>query len=99
MAIEDKSSGTGLIQQLKRTGIPIRAIPRERDKITRAYDVAPQIQSGNVYLPEGKDFIKEYLAEFEVFPNGAHDDQIDPTMDAIDDLLISRVTVNYSALL
>lgn len=85
MKIEDKSSGTGLIQTLQREGIPVLPIQRGNDKISRAYDVSPSIEAGLVYLPEGAPWLSEYLAEFSLFPNGAHDDQVDPTMDAITD--------------
>lgn len=84
---EDKVSGTGLIQTLKREGIPIIPIQRNTDKLTRAMDVAPMIESGNVLLPEDAPWISDYLAEFSQFPNGAHDDQVDPTMDAVDDMI------------
>jgi len=87
MKIEDKISGTGLIQTLKREGIPIIAIQRDRDKISRAHDSAPMIQSGNVYLPSNAAWLSEFLAEASKFPNAIHDDQLDPMMDAIADLL------------
>jgi predicted phage terminase large subunit-like protein len=84
--IEDKASGTGLIQTLRREGIPVLPIPRVTDKITRAMDAAPTIQAGLVFLPRLWDGLSDYLLEFEAFPSGKHDDQIDPTMDAIDGL-------------
>ena len=88
MKVEDKASGTGLIQTLKREGVPVIPIQRNIDKVTRAMDVVPMIQSGNVLLPESAAWLSEYLAEASVFPNGAHDDQLDPTMDAISDMLL-----------
>ena len=88
MKVEDKASGTGLIQTLKREGVPIIAIQRNIDKVTRAMDVVPMIQSGNVFLPEDAAWLSDYLAEATVFPNGANDDQLDPTMDAISDMLL-----------
>ena len=91
--IEDKSSGSGLIQDLKQTTkIPVKDIQRNRDKVMRAMDTVPQIASGNVYLSENADYIEEYLNEFKKFTplmTHKHDDQIDPTMDAIEDMLIS----------
>ena len=87
MKVEDKASGTGLIQTLKREGVPVLAIQRNIDKVTRAMDVAPQIQAGNVMLPESAPWLSDLLAEAAVFPNGAHDDQLDPLMDAISDML------------
>lgn len=85
--VEDKVSGTGLIQTLKREGLPMLAIQRDRDKITRAYDAAPMIESGNVLLPQSAPWLSEFLAEASAFPNGAHDDQLDPMFDAVSDML------------
>lgn len=87
MKVEDKASGTGLIQTLKREGVPVIPIQRNTDKVTRAMDVAPQIQAGNVLLPQSAPWLSDLLAEASVFPNGAHDDQLDPLMDAISDML------------
>ena len=85
--VEDKASGTGLIQTLKKEGVPILGIQRSIDKITRAMDAIPLIQSGNVLLPKHAPWLSDYLSEFAAFPNGSHDDQVDPTMDAIDNIL------------
>ena len=91
MKIEDKSSGTGLIQGIRRKGgIPIEGIPRNIDKSIRADDGAPQIAAGNVVLPENAVFLSDYLSEFSAFTKDmshAYDDQIDPTLDAISDML------------
>jgi len=95
--IEDKSSGTGLIQELRvakvgaeRIAIPVRGIPRHVDKAVRASDGSPQIEAGNVVLPESAPWLSDYLGEFEAFTldgSHAHDDQIDPTLDAIANML------------
>jgi predicted phage terminase large subunit-like protein len=86
MKVEDKVSGTGLIQTLKREGIPVLPIKRDKDKVTRAYDAAPMIESGNVLLPRRAAWLSEFLAETAAFPNGAHDDMCDPMMDAVADM-------------
>ncbi len=93
MKIEDKVSGTGLIQTLKREGVPVLPIQRDRDKITRAYDAAPLVESGNVLLLQSDPHLSDFLAEASAFPNGAHDDQIDPMMDAVTDLLQGQQAV------
>lgn len=90
MMVEDKASGTGLIQQMRQKRMFIGDIQRNRDKITRAYDAAPAIEAGRVFLPRVADFLPEFLREFELFPNGKHDDQIDPTMDAVQDMIIDE---------
>jgi len=49
MVIEDKASGTGLIQELRRDArIPIRGVQRNTDKLTRVLDALPTIEAGYV---------------------------------------------------
>lgn len=91
---EDKASGTGLIQQLKQSGVPVVGIQRSIDKATRAMDAAPQIQVGNVCLPESAPWVSDLLTEATQFPNGAHDDCLDPLMDAVDDMLVMNKNRN-----
>jgi len=45
------------------------------------------VESGNVLLPEGAAFLSDFLSEASVFPNGQHDDQLDPMMDAVSDMM------------
>lgn len=84
--VEDKVSGTGLIQKLKREGIPIVPIERNIDKVTRAMDAAPYVQSGNVLIMRNLAQLSDFLSEASVFPNGQHDDMIDAAMSAISDM-------------
>jgi predicted phage terminase large subunit-like protein len=90
MKVEDKVSGTGLIQTLRREGVPILPIKRDRDKVSRAFDAAPFIESGNVLLPRWTPWLEAFVTEAEAFPSGAHDDQLDPMFDAIHDVQFAR---------
>ena len=83
MAIEDKVSGTALIQHLRRDGIPVQAIKRVRDKQTRARNATPTMANGKIYVPKHEAWYGDYEAELLAFPKGGHDDQVDPTIDAI----------------
>jgi len=83
MDVEDKVSGTGLIQTLRREGIPVLAVQRDKDKVSRGHDAAPFIESGNVLLPIDAPWLSDFLAESATFPAGANDDQLDPMFDAI----------------
>ena len=83
MYVEDKVSGTGLIQTLRREGVPMVPVQRNRDKLSRGHDAAPFIESGNVLLPQDAPWLSDFLGESETFPAGAHDDQLDPMFDAI----------------
>lgn len=85
--VEDKASGTGLIQTIKRDyTIPISGIQRKagQDKVWRANEVVANVESGYVYLPANAHFISDFIAEHSVFPNGTHDDIVDTTSDALD---------------
>jgi predicted phage terminase large subunit-like protein len=100
MGVEDKANGTGLIQTLKRESVmPIRAIQRNIDKVSRANDCTPLIESGRVFLPDDEPFVSDLLREAAVFPNGKNDDTLDPLMDAIQENLINSSVVDYNALL
>lgn len=90
MKVEDKASGTGLIQQLKQGGIPVEGIQRDKDKITRGYDAAPMVEAGNVWLPMRHECLSDLLHELSLFPVAAHDDTVDPLMDAVQDMLVAR---------
>lgn len=89
MYVEDKSSGIGLIQDLKKDHYKIEAIPRSTDKVERAYDSQPEIEAGKVYLCEGVPHVSYITEEGTEFPNGAFDDAIDDTMTAIEVAFIS----------
>ena len=83
--VEDKVSGTGLIQDLAREGIPMLPIPRAKDKVMRAHDVVASFASGQVFHPPEKiaPWVKTWRAEMLSFPQGSYDDQVDPTLDAV----------------
>lgn len=81
--IEDKASGTGLIQSLRaKYGIPVFGIQADKDKLTRCENVLPYIESGQVLLPESQiySFVPDLLNECEAFSRDdshLHDDQVD----------------------
>lgn len=83
MVVEDKVSGTGLIQAVKRKAIPVIALQREKDKYTRALDVVPSVATGLVALPRQATWRPTFVSEYAAFPDGSFDDQIDPFIDAV----------------
>lgn len=91
MKVEDKSSGTGLIQDIQAEGgIPIEGIERVKDKLTRVMDVVSHIDVGNVGVPLDAPWVSDFLSECDSFTaddTHMHDDQIDPMVDAINDML------------
>jgi predicted phage terminase large subunit-like protein len=78
--IEDKASGTQLIQELVDEGC--HAVTRYEptcDKIMRMHAQTALIENGFVHIPETAPWLAEYVHEMTVFPNGKHDDQVDST--------------------
>lgn len=102
MKIEDHASGTGLIQRIKLgtnsgSQIPVAGIKRTKDKYTRLTDVIGYIESGYVCLPKNAPFLSDFVAECEEFTadnTHPHDDQIDPMVDAINDMLANNSAAN-----
>jgi predicted phage terminase large subunit-like protein len=81
--VEDKVSGTAIIQRFQRDGLPVRGIKADTDKITRASTSQLWYEQGKVWLPLDAPWLSDYEAEHLVFPNGKHDDQVDMTAHAI----------------
>ncbi len=78
--IEDKASGTQLIQELVELGL--HAVTRyqpQSDKVMRMHTQTAMIENGFLHLPKEAGWLPEYLYELSVFPNGKHDDRVDST--------------------
>ena len=105
--IEDKASGTGLIQSLNNAisrgalSCPnITPIPRHTDKVARALTAAPAVERGDVVIPDNTPWLEGYISEMESFTENMthqHDDQVDPTLDAIHTLITNNSYVDYTA--
>jgi predicted phage terminase large subunit-like protein len=57
------------------------------DKLSRAAPLSSQAEAGNVYLVNGS-WISEMLDEFDAFPQGSHDDQVDAASGAYSQLIV-----------
>lgn len=83
--IEDKASGTQLIQELVADGI--HAMTRyepEVDKTMRMHAQTAAIENGFVHLPRAAHWLPDYIHELATFPKGKHDDQVNSTAQALD---------------
>ena len=81
--VEDKSSGTQIIQETRVEGnIPVVAVPRSRSKYERAIDIAlPKLEAGFINLPEDAAFISDLKDEMESFTGQADSKQAILKMD------------------
>ncbi len=83
--IEDKASGTQLIQDLISEGMhAVKKYVPDGDKIMRMHSVTSTIENGFVVLPDKAPWLGEYLHELASFPKGKYDDQADSTSQALD---------------
>jgi len=85
--IEGKASGLSLQQELRRMGIPVTIYSpggrkNNQDKVSRAHAVAPLLESGMIWYPEGQDWAEELVEECASFPNAANDDMVDSSVMA-----------------
>ena len=92
MYIEDKASGIGLIQRLKRPPykMKIYAVPRNTDKYMRVDDASPYIEMGCVYLNEEIPGTDNLTQEAREFPNCEFDDDLDTLITAIEITYINK---------
>ncbi|MBU2060121.1 MAG: phage terminase large subunit, partial [Gammaproteobacteria bacterium] len=82
--IEDKGSGSVLIQELElETDCSILAINPTESKQTRFIKASPKIEVGRVYLPEDAPWLAEYESELVGYPAMEYDDQVDSTSQAL----------------
>lgn len=87
--VEDKANGPAIMAQLASTVPGMVPITPKDSKYARASAVAPFVEAGNVYLPDPAQapWVDAFLTEHQSFPNGAHDDQVDTTTQALQRLL------------
>ena len=76
--IEDKSSGSSLIQDLREsTKWPVIAIEPCGDKVTRLDTCSPTVEAGTVFIPEDAPWLFDFLIEIANFPNVPSKDTVD----------------------
>jgi predicted phage terminase large subunit-like protein len=83
--IEDKASGTQLIQELITEGVSgiTRYMPPACEKIMRFHGQTAAFENGLVLLPSEAHWLADYVHEITTFPGSKHDDQIDSTTQAL----------------
>ena len=95
ICIEDRASGQQLIQDFKKTGLPVKPIEVTKDKLSRVEEVLDYIASGSVLLPENEMYSnnREFLAECEAFTRDltqSHDDIVDTLCHLINNTIAKR---------
>jgi predicted phage terminase large subunit-like protein len=85
--IEDKASGTQLIQDLQADHLfnvkGIEHLPGT-DKVMRLHTKTMLFENGAVLLPKQAPWLEEYIKELTGFPGARFDDQVDSTTQALE---------------
>lgn len=82
--IEDKASGTQLIQELKQEQVySATGVKPEGDKVMRMNAQTGFFEAGLVHLPEEALWLEDYTKELLAFPKSKFDDQVDSTAQAL----------------
>lgn len=87
--IENKANGPAIADVLQREISGIRRVPATLGKAVRARSITPEIESGNVFLPNpddpGNGWVSEFLDEWRAFDGteGHADDQVDAGVHAL----------------
>jgi predicted phage terminase large subunit-like protein len=87
IVIEDKASGTQLIQDLKSefmNGVTEYKPPPGTDKVMRLHAQTAMFENGRVFLPRTAPWLADYLHELTSFPGSRYDDQVDSTTQFLD---------------
>ena len=87
VVIEDKASGTSLVQELRNSGLyGIEAYQHapSSDKFMRTAAQSMKFESGQVRLPSEAAWLDDYVRELTGFPGTKFDDQVDSTTQALD---------------
>ena len=104
--VEDAANGPAVVSALHKEVRGILAVTPEGGKMSRAWAVQPQIESGQVILPrpsfpDGQlrleyGWVEDLMEQCAVFPKGEHDDDVDALTQALV-YLQKRPTIQLSA--
>ena len=82
--IEDRASGTQLLQELQAEGlVAVTGIDPVGDKVMRFHAQTAVIEQGRVWLPHEAPWREPLLHELTTFPKSAYDDQVDSVAQAL----------------
>ena len=97
---EGGTHGADRVRQIvvSMAGVPVETVRPLGSKPYRAEAFASQLEVSNVSCVKGKPWVSEYLDELAAFPLGKHDDQVDATAYAFNQL-VSRHVISMADML
>jgi predicted phage terminase large subunit-like protein len=77
VGIEDVSAQALVVQACRKAGLTVRSLKADKDKLSRAIPATVRMEAGQIFLPDGAEWLGAFEHELLSFPHGAHDDQVD----------------------
>jgi predicted phage terminase large subunit-like protein len=77
LGVESAGIGQAVLQSLKRRGLSIRPLKANGNKIIRSQSAQIRMEGGMIFFPIDAVWLDDLETELALFPNGAHDDQVD----------------------
>lgn len=86
IGIEATAAQLAVVQTARRSGLTVRALRAETDKVSRAQIATVRCEAGQVYFPAQAPWLGDFETELLSFPTGAHDDMVDTLLYAAYDV-------------
>lgn len=81
--IEKKANGAAVLSTLKKRYSRLIPVHPVDSKEQRAFDILSDVESGDVYLPEGAPWVGDFVVRCSKFPKIKHKDEIDSMTQAL----------------
>ncbi len=79
IGVEKATRQMGIIQEAERTGLPVKDLRADKDKVARALPATARMERKTVWFPaaSASPWVNEFEEELLAFPAGRHDDMVD----------------------
>lgn len=77
ICVEANGPQMAIVQMAQRSGLTVRALRAENDKLTRSTTAQIRLESGQVWFPQTASWLDDFEGELCGFPTVEHDDQVD----------------------
>jgi predicted phage terminase large subunit-like protein len=87
--VEQSANGPALVDELRSIVPGLILVKVTEPKVQRAESISGYVEAGNIYLPHETiaPWVRsEWIPEFNEFPRGTHDDQVDSCSGALRDM-------------
>jgi len=77
VGIESGGFQLSIVQQARRSGVRVKELRPDKDKVARAIAITPLMEQGSVYFNDKAEYLATLEHELLHFPTSTHDDQVD----------------------